>query len=331
MSDSPTPSTRTDEPPADPQGSPRWIVVGAWLMAGAAIAGLLDTAPDTAGGWWRLGVFVTVTFAAWVGAGSSRMPWLLPVAVVIDGLLASLPLYGAVSAGMIPGPAWLSVLAAAPGLVRGWRWGATPTVGMLASGAIVGGGSLVLAIAHVDLPLAPAWGSSWLALVLPLVVAAAGLKRGSAVVAVLVSELFVSTLLGTLATPYAGSPLLTADLPFLGGLVVANVTAIAAVLLIAAGIDHSLPAEPPGLGLLVALNAVNVIDAVSTWLLLARGDALEFNPLMDHPAALVAKVIGVAVASVWLRRHRPLALIIPLVPLAWVTLYHVAGWLRWSG
>jgi len=51
---------------------------------------------------------------------------------------------------------------------------------------------------------------------------------------------------------------------------------------------------------------------------------------MDHPAALVAKVIGVAAASVWLRRHRPVALVVALVPLVWVTLYHLAGWVRWA-
>jgi len=161
-------------------------------------------------------------------------------------------------------------------------------------------------------------------------VATTGFKRGMTVVAVLVFEPLVSTLLGALTAPDLAPPLQSSELLLWVAALVGNLAAVAVVVLIAAAIDRSLAVEPRGVGLLIALNAVNVLDAVSTWLLLMRGQALELNPLMDHPAALVAKVIGVAAASVWLRRHRPVALVIPLVPLVWVTLYHLAGWVRWA-
>jgi len=311
--------------------SRRHVVAGAWLLPGVALAGLLVTAPTIPGGWWRVVAFVSVTVATWVAAGAIRWPWLLPVAVVVDGLLGQSPLHGnAFSAGLIPGPVWLALLAATPGLVRAWRRSMPPTVGMVASGAMVGGGHLVLAVAEVYVPLAPSWGSSWLALLVPVVVATAGLKRGMIIVAVLVAEPLVSTLVGSLTASDLAPPLQLSELLLWGAALAGNLAAVAVVVLIAVGIDRSLAVEPRGVGLLIALNVVNVIDAVSTWLLLMRGQALELNPLMDHPAALVAKVIGVAAASVWLRRHRPVALVIPLVPLAWVTLYHLAGWLRWA-
>ena len=311
--------------------SRRHVVAGAWLVPGVAFVGLLVTASTISGGWWRLVVFVSVTVATWVAAGAFRWPWLLPVAVVVDGLLGQSPLHGNhLYGGLVAGSVWLAVLAATPGLVRAWRRSAAPTVGMLASGVMVGGGHLVLAVAEMYVPLAPSWGSSWLALLVPVVVATTGFKRGMTVVAVLVFEPLVSTLLGALTAPDLAPPLQSSELLLWVAALVGNLAAVAVVVLIAAGIDRSLAVEPRGVGLLVALNAVNVIDAVSTWLLLMRGQALELNPLMDHPAALVAKVIGVAAASVWLRRHRPVALVIPLVPLVWVTLYHLAGWLRWA-
>jgi hypothetical protein len=115
-----------------------------------------------------------------------------------------------------------------------------------------------------------------------------------------------------------------------GSILAGNLVIVTVIALLVVGIDRSFSAERPGLGLLVSVNVVNVVDAVSTWLLLQRGEALELNPLMDHPLALVGKVVGVAAATVWLRRHRPAALLIPLAPLLWVTIYHLAGWAHWA-
>ena len=306
-----------------------YVLAAAWLAAGIALLALVATAPGMVGGWARPVTFVTLTWATWIAAGSDRAGWLLPGAVLIDGVLAGLGLHG--FAGFVPGPWVLMLMAATPGAARAWRHRQPPTAGMLAVGAMVGGGTIVLIVAaEVMAPLAPAWSSLWLALTLPLALAAAGIRRGGLVVGVLVCEPPVTTAISIGAAPDVGWSDVAPEAVRWGSILAGNLVVVAVVALLVVGIDRSLAAERPGLGLLVAVNIVNVLDAVSTWLLLGRGEALELNPLMDHPLALVGKVVGVAAATVWLRRHRPAALLIPLAPLVWVTVYHLAGWVHWA-
>ena len=95
-----------------------------------------------------------------------------------------------------------------------------------------------------------------------------------------------------------------------GSILAGNLVVVAVIALLVVGIDRSLAAERQGLGLLTSVNVINVFDAASTWLLLGRGEAGS--------------------ATVWLRRHRPAALLIPLAPLLWGTIYHLAGWVPWA-
>lgn len=313
-----------------PRTRPRrgYVTAFAWLAAGTALLVLVATAPGTAGGWWRPVTFVTLAAAAWVAAGSERAGWLLPAAIVIDIALASAGLHRI--AGFLHGPAVLTAAAALPGAVRAWRRSLPPTVGMVAAGLMLGGGALVLTVAgRLEVPLAPAWSSPWLALVLPVVVATATIKRGLMLVGVLVCEPLATTAISTWSLPDVARSAAATGLLRWAAVLFGNLLAVALIALLVAGIDRSLAAQRPGVGLLVAVNVLNVFDAVSTWLLIDRGHALELNPLMDTPAALMGKVVGVAAATVWLRRQRPVALAIPLVPLVWVTLYQLVGWLLW--
>ena len=78
------------------------------------------------------------------------------------------------------------------------------------------------------------------------------------------------------------------------------------------------------LALLVAVNALNVADAALTVLWIEMGIALEANPIVDA-MGFPAKVVVVAVGSYAVYRLRPRWLIVPIVALALVCVYHLAG------
>ncbi len=78
------------------------------------------------------------------------------------------------------------------------------------------------------------------------------------------------------------------------------------------------------LALLVMVNALNVADAALTVLWIEMGIALEANPIVDA-MGFPAKVVLVAVGSYAVYRLRPRWLIVPIVALALVCVYHLAG------
>ncbi|HEX2057010.1 MAG TPA: DUF5658 family protein [Actinomycetota bacterium] len=84
-----------------------------------------------------------------------------------------------------------------------------------------------------------------------------------------------------------------------------------------------------GVGLLVALNVLNLLDAGLTFLLVRSGVAAEANPFVEW-LTLPGKVAFVAAFSVLLWKLRPRALVIPLVGYAGVVAYTIAGAL-WLG
>ncbi|GBE21690.1 MAG TPA: hypothetical protein ENH00_15090 [Actinobacteria bacterium] len=77
-------------------------------------------------------------------------------------------------------------------------------------------------------------------------------------------------------------------------------------------------------GTLIALNVLNVADAVFTRLAVTAGVATELNPLVNG-AGMTVKVLVVAAASVLIYRTRPRLLLWPTVALAAVTLWHLIG------
>ncbi len=95
------------------------------------------------------------------------------------------------------------------------------------------------------------------------------------------------------------------------------------------------PSEPAGrprrtgLVLLLALNALNLLDALLTYVLTRAGIAREGNPFVDW-MTLPGKVVFVGVLSLVLWRLRPRALVIPLVGYALVVCYTLAGALIFS-
>lgn len=84
------------------------------------------------------------------------------------------------------------------------------------------------------------------------------------------------------------------------------------------------PALLRPLGLLVAVNALNVLDAALTVLWIEMGIAVEGNPLVDA-IGFPAKVVVVAVGSYVVYRLRPRWLLVPVVALAAVCAYHLVG------
>jgi hypothetical protein len=83
--------------------------------------------------------------------------------------------------------------------------------------------------------------------------------------------------------------------------------------------------------LVIAVNALNIVDAVMTTLAVRSGGAFEANPLIRF-GGLPAKVLLVGVLTVLLYRRRPASLVWPAVALLWVACYHVGGILvngRW--
>lgn len=86
------------------------------------------------------------------------------------------------------------------------------------------------------------------------------------------------------------------------------------------------PSRPrrAGLGLLVALNLLNVLDAVLTHVLTSAGVAREGNPVVEW-MTLPGKVVFVAALSVVLWKVRPRALVVPAVAYGALVCYTLAG------
>jgi hypothetical protein len=83
--------------------------------------------------------------------------------------------------------------------------------------------------------------------------------------------------------------------------------------------------------LVIAVNALNIVDAVMTTLAVRSGGAFEANPLIRF-GGLPVKVLLVGVLTVLLYRRRPTSLVWPAAALLWVACYHVGGILvngRW--
>lgn len=76
--------------------------------------------------------------------------------------------------------------------------------------------------------------------------------------------------------------------------------------------------------LLLALNALNVLDALFTYLFTRAGIAVEANPLVEV-MTLPGKIVFVAVLSLVLWRLRPRALVIPVAGYSAVVAYTIAG------
>ena len=82
--------------------------------------------------------------------------------------------------------------------------------------------------------------------------------------------------------------------------------------------------RPAGLPLLLALNALNLLDAVLTYVVTSSGIAREGNPVVEA-MTLPGKVVFVAGLSVLLWWLRPKALVVPLVGYVLVVCYTIAG------
>lgn len=94
-------------------------------------------------------------------------------------------------------------------------------------------------------------------------------------------------------------------------------------------IDLTAPPSPwarlaSPLGLLLLVNALNVIDAGLTILWIEMGVAIEGNPIVDT-IGFPAKVVGVALGSYVVYRLRPRALWLPIAVLGAVNVYHLLG------
>jgi hypothetical protein len=76
--------------------------------------------------------------------------------------------------------------------------------------------------------------------------------------------------------------------------------------------------------LLVAVNILNVVDAVMTALAVRSGGAVEANPLVRF-GGLPLKIALVGVLTLLLYRRRPSSLVWPAAALLWVACYHVSG------
>jgi len=82
--------------------------------------------------------------------------------------------------------------------------------------------------------------------------------------------------------------------------------------------------EESPLALLVAVNVLNIADALFTQFAVRAGQATELNPLV-RTIGLPAKILGVGLLSWLLYRKRPALLLIPAAALLVVLAYHVSG------
>ena len=78
------------------------------------------------------------------------------------------------------------------------------------------------------------------------------------------------------------------------------------------------------LTMLVIVNALNIADAVFTWVLLLRGTARN-STRSSTLIGLPGKVIGVALGTYVLYRMKPESLRWALIPVAATVTYHVMG------
>jgi len=78
------------------------------------------------------------------------------------------------------------------------------------------------------------------------------------------------------------------------------------------------------LRLVIAVNLLNVVDAVMTTLAVRSGGAVEANPLVRF-GGLPLKIVLVGVLTWLLYRRRPASLVWPAAALLWVACYHVSG------
>jgi hypothetical protein len=76
--------------------------------------------------------------------------------------------------------------------------------------------------------------------------------------------------------------------------------------------------------LVVAVNALNLTDAVLTRFAVASGGALELNPFV-RVLGLPVKLAAVAGLTVLLYKRRAPALVWPVAVLLWVLCYHISG------
>jgi hypothetical protein len=76
--------------------------------------------------------------------------------------------------------------------------------------------------------------------------------------------------------------------------------------------------------LLLAVNALNLLDAALTAVAIEKGSAQEANPMVRW-MRLPAKIVVVAAASVLIARYRPRALIWPVLLLTGVLVWHISG------
>lgn len=340
----------TTPPAVGEDARPVALRVDARQAAGVAVAvggllWLLVTWDLSANLWWPLpSLYVAAAGGLWIVAGArSGLGWLHAAVWVVDLLVgwAAGDSWGVwrSAVGYSAGPhSWVGTLAAAPALTRPGQRLRAPSADALAAAATVGGALVVLRVAgnpvEHDLTalllgglagaaVAAGAGRTLLATVLlvlglhlieltdyVMVLGEGGVAHGAGG-----SVRAYGSVLHHVA-PFVRQPLIVAAGLPVGWLVTRSLSATSAI--------------GRGWGLVAAVNVVNVADAVSTWLMLKAGLAEELNPLMDHPAALVAKIVGVAAGSLLLRRVRPASLVIPLVPLLWVSVYHLAGWLTWT-
>jgi hypothetical protein len=78
------------------------------------------------------------------------------------------------------------------------------------------------------------------------------------------------------------------------------------------------------LRLVIAVNLLNLVDAVMTTLAVRSGGAVEANPLVRF-GGLPLKIVLVGVLTGLLYRRRPASLVWPAAALLWVACYHVSG------
>jgi hypothetical protein len=78
--------------------------------------------------------------------------------------------------------------------------------------------------------------------------------------------------------------------------------------------------------MVVALNALNVLDILATDAAIRAGQALELNPVVEATGPWV-KLALVLACSLVLNRIRPTALVWPTMAFLVLAVYHLTGWL----
>jgi hypothetical protein len=138
--------------------------------------------------------------------------------------------------------------------------------------------------------------------------------------------LAVAAVGGLFASGVVGSLLAPPRVPTLSDLVGLSWLVLAAAIgwawdPLAVGLDRL---GGSAIGLLVAVNVLNLADAALTVAAVGSGEAVETNPVV-RLIGLPAKVVLVGAVSWLLFRRRPKALAVPLVVLLGVLGYHLAG------